>query len=65
MQRCKEAGIESVYDIMEMEDDKRNALLKMDGRQMYVACLCLTNMRLFPLIGVTLRRSLILTPHLT
>lgn len=34
MQRCKEAGIESVYDIMEMEDDKRNALLKMDGRQM-------------------------------
>jgi pre-mRNA-splicing helicase BRR2 len=32
--RCKEAGIDSVYDIMEMEDDKRNALLQMDARQM-------------------------------
>ncbi|KAI6134777.1 putative RNA helicase [Pisolithus croceorrhizus] len=32
--RCKEAGVESVYDIMEMEDDKRNALLQMDMRQM-------------------------------
>lgn len=34
IKRCKEAGIESVYDIMEMEDDKRNALLQMDARQM-------------------------------
>ncbi|EPQ53751.1 Sec63-domain-containing protein [Gloeophyllum trabeum ATCC 11539] len=32
--RCKEAGVESVYDIMEMEDDKRNAVLQMDARQM-------------------------------
>ncbi|TFK49242.1 putative RNA helicase [Heliocybe sulcata] len=32
--RCKEAGVESVYDIMEMEDDKRNAVLQMDSRQM-------------------------------
>ncbi|KAL4073668.1 putative RNA helicase [Scleroderma citrinum] len=34
IQRCKEAGIESVYDIMEMEDDKRDELLQMDVRQM-------------------------------
>ncbi|KZT07923.1 putative RNA helicase [Laetiporus sulphureus 93-53] len=34
IKRCKEAGIESVYDIMEMEDDARNALLQMDARQM-------------------------------
>ena len=34
VKRCKEAGVESVYDIMEMEDDKRNDLLKMDARQM-------------------------------
>ena len=34
MKRCKEAKIESVYDIMEMEDDDRNALLQMDARQM-------------------------------
>ncbi|KAI5993411.1 Sec63 domain-containing protein [Pisolithus marmoratus] len=27
---CKEAGIESVYDTMEMEDDRWNALLQMD-----------------------------------
>ncbi|CAL1708453.1 unnamed protein product [Somion occarium] len=32
--RCKAAGIESVYDIMEMEDDQRNKLLQMDARQM-------------------------------
>lgn len=34
VKRCKEAGIESVYDVMEMEDDKRNALLQMDSPQM-------------------------------
>ncbi|KAJ7271901.1 Sec63 Brl domain-containing protein [Mycena haematopus] len=32
--RCKEAGIESVYDIMEMEDDKRVGLLQMTSAQM-------------------------------
>lgn len=36
MKRCKDAGIDSVYDIMEMEDDKRNQVLQMDNRQMYV-----------------------------
>ena len=36
VKRCKEAGVESVYDIMEMEDDKRNELLQMDARQMSV-----------------------------
>lgn len=34
IKRCKEAGVETVYDIMEMEDDKRNGLLQMDARQM-------------------------------
>ncbi|OBZ77999.1 putative U5 small nuclear ribonucleoprotein helicase [Grifola frondosa] len=34
IKRCKDAGIESVYDIMEMEDDKRNEVLQMDTRQM-------------------------------
>ncbi|KII91381.1 hypothetical protein PLICRDRAFT_135522 [Plicaturopsis crispa FD-325 SS-3] len=34
IKRCKDAGIESVYDIMEMEDDKRTSLLQMDARQM-------------------------------
>ncbi|KAJ7046921.1 putative RNA helicase [Mycena alexandri] len=32
--RCKEAGIDSVYDIMEMEDDKRVELLQMTSAQM-------------------------------
>ncbi|KAJ6623527.1 Sec63 Brl domain-containing protein [Mycena sp. CBHHK59/15] len=32
--RCKIAGIESVYDIMEMEDDKRVELLQMTSAQM-------------------------------
>ncbi|KAJ7905636.1 putative RNA helicase [Mycena olivaceomarginata] len=32
--RCKDAGIESVYDIMEMEDDKRVELLQMTSVQM-------------------------------
>lgn len=34
VKRCQEAGVESVYDIMDMEDDKRNQLLQMDNRQM-------------------------------
>ncbi|KAJ6502434.1 putative RNA helicase [Mycena sanguinolenta] len=32
--RCKDAGIESVYDVMEMEDDKRVELLQMTSAQM-------------------------------
>ncbi|KAJ7097861.1 putative RNA helicase [Mycena belliarum] len=32
--RCKDAGIESVYDIMEMEDDQRVKLLQMTSVQM-------------------------------
>lgn len=35
IKRCNDAGAESVYDIMEMEDDKRNELLKMDNKHMY------------------------------
>ncbi|KIY53142.1 putative RNA helicase [Fistulina hepatica ATCC 64428] len=34
IKRCKEAEIESVYDIMEMEDDKRNQVLQMTAAQM-------------------------------
>ncbi|KAG5219829.1 DEIH-box ATPase [Salix suchowensis] len=36
IKRCKDAGVDSVYDIMEMEDDQRTSLLRMDARQMYV-----------------------------
>ena len=36
IKRFKDAGVESVYDIMEMEDDERTKLLQMDARQMYV-----------------------------
>lgn len=34
IKRCRQAGIESVYDVMEMEDDKRNELLRMTPTQM-------------------------------
>ena len=34
--RCNEAGIETVYDVMEMEDDDRTKLLQMTSSQMYV-----------------------------
>jgi len=34
VKRCRDAGVESVYDIMEMEDDTRNKLLQMDPQQM-------------------------------
>ncbi|KAM0788324.1 hypothetical protein ACM66B_001467 [Microbotryomycetes sp. NB124-2] len=39
--RCQKAGVSSVYDIMELEDDQRNELLQMDARQMgQVARVC-------------------------
>lgn len=38
IKRCKDAGVESVYDVMEMEDDQRNALLQMDARPMRDRC---------------------------
>ncbi|KAL5528515.1 BRR2 [Sanghuangporus sanghuang] len=34
IKRCQEAGVESVYDIMDLEDDRRNQLLQMDNRKM-------------------------------
>ena len=34
IKRCKEAGIESVYDVMEMEDKDRSQLLQMTPAQM-------------------------------
>ncbi|KAI9460719.1 Sec63-domain-containing protein [Russula earlei] len=34
IKRCNDAGISSVYDIMEMEDAQRDELLQMDSRQM-------------------------------
>ncbi|KAG5640834.1 hypothetical protein DXG03_006882 [Asterophora parasitica] len=34
VKRCKEAGVESVYDVMEMEDTQRNNLLQMTPVQM-------------------------------
>ncbi|KAI0302834.1 Sec63-domain-containing protein [Multifurca ochricompacta] len=34
IKRCNDAGISSVYDVMEMEDAQRNELLRMDGMQM-------------------------------
>jgi pre-mRNA-splicing helicase BRR2 len=32
--RCRAAGVETVYDIMELEDAQRNDLLKFDDKQM-------------------------------
>lgn len=34
IQRCNKGGVQSVYDIMELEDDERNNLLQMDAKQM-------------------------------
>lgn len=34
--RCKQANVDSVYDITELEDDQRNDLLRLDQRQMSV-----------------------------
>ncbi|TFK21393.1 Sec63-domain-containing protein [Coprinopsis marcescibilis] len=36
IKRCKDAGVNSVYDIMELEDDTRNKLLQMNPAQMCV-----------------------------
>jgi pre-mRNA-splicing helicase BRR2 len=32
--RCKEKGVESIFDIMELEDDVRNSILQMSDDQM-------------------------------
>ncbi|KAI9311054.1 Sec63 Brl domain-containing protein [Dichotomocladium elegans] len=34
IKRCENAGVESVFDIMEMEDDVRNDVLRMDKRKL-------------------------------
>jgi pre-mRNA-splicing helicase BRR2 len=34
LERCKAASVDSVYDIMELEDDQRNDLLRMNDKQM-------------------------------
>lgn len=34
IKRCQAAGVESVYDVMELEDDDRSKLLQMDDRAM-------------------------------
>lgn len=34
--RCRNEKVDSVYDIMELEDDQRDSLLRMNDRQMYV-----------------------------
>ena len=36
LQVNNDAGIETVYDVMEMEDDDRTKLLQMTSSQMYV-----------------------------
>ncbi|KAI5476145.1 pre-mRNA-splicing helicase BRR2 [Pseudohyphozyma bogoriensis] len=41
IKRCVDADVRSIYDIMELEDDQRNDLLRMDARQMReVAKIC-------------------------
>lgn len=42
IKRCKDANVESVYDVMELEDDQRNQLLQMTPAQMYVFLRSLT-----------------------
>ena len=34
IKRCKDANVESVYDVMELEDEQRNQLLQMTPVQM-------------------------------
>jgi len=34
IKRCKDAGVESVYDVIDLEDDQRNQLLQMSSKQM-------------------------------
>ena len=36
IKRCKATSIESVYDIMEMEDEQQSQLLQMTATQMYI-----------------------------
>ena len=36
IKRCKAASIESLYDIMEMEDEQRSQLLQITATQMYL-----------------------------
>ena len=36
IKRCKDAGVESVYDVIDLEDDQRNKLLQMSSKQMQV-----------------------------
>ena len=36
VRKCKSAGISTVYDLMEMEDDDRIKLLEMNPKQLYV-----------------------------
>jgi len=41
IQRCKEKGVESVFDLMELEEDQRNELLQMSEKQRQdVAVVC-------------------------
>ncbi|EPQ10851.1 U5 small nuclear ribonucleoprotein 200 kDa helicase [Myotis brandtii] len=41
IQRCTDKGVESVFDIMELEDEERNALLRLsDGQMADVARFC-------------------------
>ncbi|PKC16297.1 Sec63-domain-containing protein [Rhizophagus irregularis] len=35
IKRCEEREIDNVFGIMELEDDERNEILQMDGRQLY------------------------------
>jgi len=41
--RCKEKGVESVFDIMELEDDVRNKLLEMTDDQVKLMWIKLDN----------------------
>lgn len=34
LERCKEKKVESVFDLLELEDDVRDALLQMDAAQL-------------------------------
>ena len=64
IKRCKDANVESVYDVMELEDDQRNQLLQMTPAQMYVFLSSLTPfLSIFLTIppGVTSPPSSILT----
>lgn len=34
IKRCRDAGVESVYDVIDLEDDQRNQLLQMSSKHM-------------------------------